>query len=308
MKLSKIIAAWICVAAIAVLPTAYAADFDTEKAMESVFVLHDDNAAGSAFAIGENVIITNAHVVDDLSEYNLLTNSSDEQHKAFLIGKDTEMDIAVLGVEDMTFTPLPTADYTDMMPGDDVYALGSPKGLFFAVTKGVLSVKQQNLGSYDYIQSDTFTHDGNSGGPLLNSEGKVIGVNTFRASNTDNITFSLPIKNAIEFVNSLGLKTDENGNVIGRADKSMEAAPEPETSSPAESDDGEYVQAHPVITAEQIALIGVIIAVVAIIADVIAILALRRTNERLRLFIAQQRAKDTADKKSSDSNSDNNAE
>ncbi len=298
MKLSKIIAAGICVAAIAVLPTAYAADFDTEKAMGSVFVLHDDKVVGSAFAIGENVIITNAHVVEDMSEYELLTNQNDEQHQAFLIGKDTEMDIAVLGVEDMTFTPLPTADYMDMMPGDDVYALGSPKGLFFTLTKGVLSVKQQNLGSYDYIQSDALTHDGNSGGPLLNSEGKVIGVNTFRASNTDNITFSLPIKNAIEFVNSLGLKTDENGNVIGRADKSMELVPEPEDSSPTESSGEELELTEvPIITAEQIALISAIIAAVAIIADVIVILALRRTNERLRLLAAQQHAKDTADKK-----------
>ncbi len=295
MKLSKIIAAGICIAAIAVLPTAYAVDFDTEKAMESVFILHDDNVMGSAFAIGENVIITNAHVVDDLSEYRLLTNQSEERHRAFLIGKDNDIDIAVLGVEDMTFTPLPTADHNDMKPGDDVYALGSPKGSYFIVTKGVLSSKQQSIGGCDYIQSDAFIHGGSSGGPLVNGEGKVIGVNTFRATSTESVAFSLPIKKAVEFVNSLGLKTDENGNVIGRVDKSMEIATQPETSLPPESEESEHVVARPVITVEQIALTGVIIAVVAIIADVIVILALRRTNERLRLLMAQQRAKNTAD-------------
>lgn len=138
-------------------------------------------ALGSGFVISEDgYIVTNEHVIRDADEIEVEFFSG-ERLPATVIGKDTNTDIAVLKVE--SDEPLPFVQFGDsdlMRVGDWVVAMGNPLGQGFSVSAGIVSARNRALsGTYDdYIQTDAAINRGNSGGPLFNMDGQVIGVNT----------------------------------------------------------------------------------------------------------------------------------
>ncbi len=297
MKVFKIlpplICSAICTAALAL--SAQAIDFDAEKAMESVFVVHDDDVTGSGFALGENVIITNAHVATDLTEIKLTAYDGNE-YDAFLIGYDKDRDVAVLGTEELTLEPLPTADYLEMPIGSDVYAIGAPKGMYFSLSKGAVSARERSVEGYPFIQSDAVSYGGNSGGPLFDSSGNVIGVNTLNAPGADGLTFSIPIRDVISLMQKLGLEVNEKGNVVGRVDRSMETEyDKPNRNGSAPSDTA--VDFSHRLTAEDIAITALVIGCLSILLNVILVLMLRRVDRRVKLNALQNsvRAEKTDD-------------
>lgn len=214
MKLQKVLLSLICVVAVLLaLPlSASAIGFTAEDKYNSVFVVTSGNSLGSGFAVGENCIITNAHVLDNPNNI-VLTTYAGETHTAYLVGYDQDKDIAVLGVKDAKFTPLTIADYKSLNTGDDVYAIGAPKSMAYTLTKGVISAKEREIGKYKYIQTDAAINEGNSGGPLLNDEGNVIGVNTLKMSDSEGIGLAIPMTVVSDFLKSLNIELDENGNV-----------------------------------------------------------------------------------------------
>ncbi|SFJ04584.1 serine protease Do [Jannaschia pohangensis] len=139
------------------------------------------SALGSGFVISEDgYIVTNNHVIENADEI-LIEFFSGEELPAELIGTDPNTDIAVLKVE--TDEPLPFVPFGDsevVRTGDWVMAMGNPLGQGFSVSAGIVSARQRELqGVYDdYIQTDAAINRGNSGGPLFNMDGEVIGVNT----------------------------------------------------------------------------------------------------------------------------------
>ena len=214
MKLQKVLLSLICVVAVLLaLPlSASAIGFTAEEKYNSVFVVTSGNALGSGFAVGENCIVTNAHVLDNPNNI-VLTTYAGETHTAYLVGYDQDKDIAVLGVKDARFTPLTVADYKSLNTGDDVYAIGAPKSMAYTLTKGVISAKEREIGKYKYIQTDAAINEGNSGGPLLNDEGNVIGINTLKMSDSEGIGLAIPMTVVGDFLKSLNIELDENGNV-----------------------------------------------------------------------------------------------
>lgn len=216
MKLQNILRLIICVVAILfALPfSAFAIDFKAEEKYNSVFVITSGDSLGSGFAIGEKCIITNAHVINNPTQIRLTTYSG-ETYSAYLVGYDNKKDIAVLGVEDITFEPLKIADYNELNIGDDVYAIGAPKSMSYTLTKGVISAKERKIGNYTYIQTDAAINEGNSGGPLINKDGCVIGVNTLKMTDSEGIGLAIPMTEVSAFVRSLDIDVDENGNVSG---------------------------------------------------------------------------------------------
>lgn len=214
MKLQKVLLSIICVVAVLLaLPlSASAIGFTAEEKYNSVFVVTSGNSLGSGFAVGENCIVTNAHVLDNPNNI-VLTTYAGETHTAYLVGYDQDKDIAVLGVKDAKFTPLTIADYKKLNTGDDVYAIGAPKSMAYTLTKGVISAKEREIGKYKYIQTDAAINEGNSGGPLLNDEGNVIGINTLKMSNSEGIGLAIPMTVVSDFLKSLDIELDENGNV-----------------------------------------------------------------------------------------------
>ena len=139
------------------------------------------SALGSGFVISEDgYIVTNNHVIDGADEI-LIEFFTGEELPAKLIGTDPNTDIALLKVEAEAPLPfVPFGDSDTARVGDWVIAMGNPLGQGFSVSAGIVSARNRALsGSFDdYIQTDAAINKGNSGGPLFNMDGQVIGVNT----------------------------------------------------------------------------------------------------------------------------------
>jgi len=139
------------------------------------------NALGSGFVISaDGYIVTNNHVIEDADQIEIEFFSG-ERMAAVLVGTDPKTDIAVLKVD--SDTPLPFVAFGDsdvMRVGDWVLAVGNPLGQGFSASAGIISARNRELsGTYDdYLQTDAAINRGNSGGPLFNLQGEVIGVNT----------------------------------------------------------------------------------------------------------------------------------
>lgn len=139
------------------------------------------SALGSGFVVSENgYIVTNNHVIDGADEI-MIEFFSGEELPATVVGTDPNTDIAVLKVDSDDPLPfVPFGDSDQAQVGDWVMAMGNPLGQGFSVSAGIVSARGRALqGSYDdYIQTDAAINRGNSGGPLFNLDGQVIGVNT----------------------------------------------------------------------------------------------------------------------------------
>lgn len=139
------------------------------------------NALGSGFFISaDGYVITNNHVIDGADEITVITQAG-EEYGAEVIGIDPQTDIALLKVDVKDHDYIEFGDNTKSRVGDWVVAIGNPFGFGGTVTAGIISASGRdiNAGPYDdFIQIDASINRGNSGGPLFNLEGKVIGVNT----------------------------------------------------------------------------------------------------------------------------------
>ena len=164
--------------------------FEAETAYESVFVIYSGNSLGSGFAVGENCVVTNAHVIDNPRNITVETYGG-TKYKASVLGINEQQDIAVLIVQDAQFPYLDIADLSTMKTGDDIYAIGAPHGMAYTLTKGGISAKERMVGNQSYIQIDAPINQGNSGGPLLNDDGQVLGMNTLKMSDSEGIGLAI---------------------------------------------------------------------------------------------------------------------
>lgn len=166
-----------------------------------------DRGVGSGFIIESNgLILTNAHVVDGATTiYVTLTDK--REFKAKLLGLDKRTDIAVVKIEAQDLPKLPLGDSSKVRVGEWVLAIGSPFGLENTVTAGIVSAKSRDTGDYlPFIQTDVAVNPGNSGGPLLNTSGQVIGINSqifSRSGGYMGISFAIPIDEAMRIANQL---------------------------------------------------------------------------------------------------------
>ncbi len=140
------------------------------------------SSLGSGFVIDPaGIVITNNHVIDGANEVQVIFNDG-QKLKAEIIGKDQKVDVAVLRVKpEKPLKAVKFGDSDKARVGDWVLAVGNPFGLGGSVTAGIVSARNRNIdsGPYDnYIQTDASINKGNSGGPLFNMDGEVIGINT----------------------------------------------------------------------------------------------------------------------------------
>ena len=159
-------------------------------------------ALGSGFIIDEKgIVITNNHVIKDADDILVRVNG-DKEYEATIIGTDPLSDIAVLQIKSKDkFQPVKFGDSSKARIGDWVIAIGNPFGLGGTVTAGIISARNRNIGMTryeDFIQTDASINQGNSGGPLFNMDGDVVGINTaiLGQSGSIGIGFSIPSNNA----------------------------------------------------------------------------------------------------------------
>ncbi len=160
------------------------------------------SALGSGFIIDEKgIVITNNHVIQDADDIIVRVNG-DQEFKAKVLGADPLMDIAVLQLEtNEKFIPVAFGDSDKARIGDWVIAIGNPFGLGGTVTAGIISARNRSIGLSryeDFIQTDASINSGNSGGPLFDMEGNVIGINTaiLGRNGSIGIGFSIPSNSA----------------------------------------------------------------------------------------------------------------
>lgn len=157
------------------------------------------SSLGSGFIISpDGFIVTNNHVVEgaDVIRVNISSKSKKEDaYAAEVVGTDPETDLALLKIKANDLPFLKFGDSNALEVGEWVVAIGSPLGLDHTVTAGIVSAKGRNIqsGSYDdFLQTDASINRGNSGGPLLNMAGEVIGINTAIAQRAQGIGFAIP--------------------------------------------------------------------------------------------------------------------
>lgn len=182
------------------------------------------SAAGSGIIISEDgYILTNNHVVSssssDLSTYYQISEASkititlfndETEYEAKIVGKDKQTDLAVLKIDKSGLTAAEFADSDSVKVGQFAMAVGNPVGMNSTVTSGIISalnrtVRDSDGNIYTCIQTDAAINSGNSGGALVNSEGKVIGINTLKLSGTgiEGIGFAIPINSTTDIVSQL---------------------------------------------------------------------------------------------------------
>ena len=159
-------------------------------------------ALGSGFIIdAKGIVVTNNHVIQDAEDIIVRVNG-DQEFKAKVIGADPLSDIAVLQLETKEkFIPVQFGDSDKARIGDWVIAIGNPFGLGGTVTSGIISARNRSIGLSryeDYIQTDASINSGNSGGPLFDMNGDVIGINTaiLGRNGSIGIGFSIPSNSA----------------------------------------------------------------------------------------------------------------
>ncbi|MEE4354396.1 MAG: DegQ family serine endoprotease [Desulfatiglans sp.] len=152
---------------------------------------------GSGFIIDrEGYIVTNNHVIEGADKIRVKL-SDGKEFDAEIIGRDPKTDLALIRIEPSSdLIPLPMGDSENLRVGTWVMAIGSPFGLEQTVTAGIVSALGRTIGAGpydDFIQTDASINPGNSGGPLINLEGKVVGINTAIIPNGQGIGFAIPI-------------------------------------------------------------------------------------------------------------------
>ena len=190
------------------------------------------SGVGSGFVIdSDGYLLTNHHVVDG-AESIIVTFPDKREFKGKVIGSDQRTDVALVKIEGKSLPFLKIGNVNNTKVGQWVVAIGSPFGLENSVTAGIVSAKGRDTGEYlPFIQTDVAVNPGNSGGPLLNLDGEVIGINSQIYSRTGGfmgISFAIPIDEAMRVAKQLR----ENGKVsrgrigvgIGEVDKDVAKA------------------------------------------------------------------------------------
>ena len=201
---------------------------EIEYTVNSVFSMFGNPGSSTAKASGSGIIIsedgyilTNNHVVDssqnnsfyELSSANKIkvkVYNNDKEYEAKIVGGDQQTDLAVLKIDATGLTAAEFADSDALKVGEFAMVVGNPLGLGYTSTAGIISALNRKITdsdgkTYTLIQTDAAINGGNSGGALVNSEGKVIGVSTMKVSSTDveGVCFAIPINSTVDITSQL---------------------------------------------------------------------------------------------------------
>ena len=175
-----------------------------ENSIPSVVTVKTNIGQGTGFIISdEGYIVTNAHILTGVKIVEIATYEQDSIDADF-IGYNQDLDLALLKI-DGRYTPLKLANSNNVQIGEKVIAIGNPLGLQFSVSEGIVSgIHRPGLNQIEaYIQTDAALNPGNSGGPLINKQGEVIGINNFKIGGGENLGFALESNYIKRYVNEI---------------------------------------------------------------------------------------------------------
>lgn len=168
----------------------------SKQVARSVVSLRCAGVVGSGFFIEPELLITNAHVACPGKVPIIVTLPDGRKLLGVVKARDAWADVAQVEVAGAEATPLAIGDTTRLEPGDKLVFIGSPSGLAFTVHEGTVSFAGRNYLGLAYVQLNASVNPGNSGGPLLNDKGEVLGIVSMKVDSTDGIGLALPIEYA----------------------------------------------------------------------------------------------------------------
>jgi S1-C subfamily serine protease/regulator of sirC expression with transglutaminase-like and TPR domain len=149
---------------------------------------------GSGFVMSDDgLIATNRHVIGDARRIKVETSDGKVEEVTEIFASDARLDLAILRIARKDLRPLPLGDSEKLRQGDRIVAMGNPQGLAFSVVEGVISEPQRDVDGVKMIQVAVPIEPGNSGGPLLDRQGRVLGLLTLKSARTDNLGFAMPV-------------------------------------------------------------------------------------------------------------------
>jgi len=170
-----------------------------QDVVKAVVSIRTDKGQGSGVIYdSRGYVLTNKHVIDGATSMEIIDYNSNK-YSVQIIGYSNAVDLAVLKINsNSNFNYLEFADASEINVGSRVIAIGNPLGLSFSVTEGIISGLNRNIDSSNvgYIQTDVPINAGNSGGPLVNSNKKIIGINTLKIGNSEGLGFAIPSNTA----------------------------------------------------------------------------------------------------------------
>lgn len=171
-----------------------------EQSIPAVVSIRTDISQGTGFIISKDgYIVTNFHILEDVAIIQVVLSNQDKK-EAHLIGYSDNYDVALLKITgDHSYLRLGNSD--DVSVGEKVIAIGNPLGLQFSASEGIVSGVHRKVSESPgkYIQTDAALNPGNSGGPLIDKSGEVIGINNFKVAGSENLGFALE-SNDIKFI------------------------------------------------------------------------------------------------------------
>lgn len=197
-------------------------DYPSEAIYEQV---QQAEWTGSGFAIADGFVVTNYHVVNGAKSINIkgVNGDNDETYKGYVVATDREHDLAILRIVDKNFKGFDAIPYcigkTVPEVGDDVFVLGYPKtntmGQEVKLTNGIISAESGFKGDASMYQISAPVQPGNSGGPLFDNEGNVIGIICAKHADAENANYAVKVSYLFSLVNSsgIGIKMPEKNNV-----------------------------------------------------------------------------------------------
>jgi len=164
----------------------------------------DQNYGAGVVIDPSGLVLTNLHVIDGTHSISV-TPFGGEPAVARVVDSDAALDLALLALPGPTGQAATLGSARSLSVGDEVLAVGSPRKMYFSVSRGLVSFPSRSLEGVDYIQTDLPINVGNSGGPLVDREGRGVGVVSFILSDSQGLSFALPIDRAVSrFAKYLG--------------------------------------------------------------------------------------------------------
>lgn len=163
----------------------------------TVGILAGDRYGAGIIVDRAGLVLTNLHVIQGIDKISVLL-LGDETLEATLVAQAGDLDLALLRLPQALPEAAELGSSKSVQVGDEVLAVGSPRKMFFSVSRGTVSYLNRKLDSVQYLQTDLPINAGNSGGPLLDRDGKVVGVVSFILRDSQGIAFALPIDYALE--------------------------------------------------------------------------------------------------------------
>jgi serine protease Do len=167
-------------------------------ATPSTVVLRSGGSLGSGFFVAEDLVLTNAHVVSSELDLVEIVFSDGRQIDGRAVERNEELDLALIRAPGASADPLPLGDATALDTGDRVIFVGTPEGLDFTVHEGIVSHTLRQVLGVAYFQIDANVNPGNSGGPVLDTSGRVVGVITAKVDGAEGLGLAVPINYTYE--------------------------------------------------------------------------------------------------------------